>query len=381
MVAQEGIEFGKGSGWCRWEPHIHAPGTLINDQYPKENGWEQFLLEIESASPAMTAIGITDYWTIDSYKRLRSEKENGRLPKCELLFPNIEMRFETATRNGNSVNAHLLVSPEDPNHVEELEAFLARLTFKTPSDVFPCTKQGLVKLGYSHDPDCGSNELALKIGASQFKITIDHLFETWNRGWPEKNIVIAVAGNEDGQGGVRGVGDQALRDKITKSVHAIFDSNSKSRIYWLGSGAKTRAQLELKHGGVKPCLWGSDAHSLERVGRPDGNRLCWIKGKVTFDALRQVLIDPERAFVGETAPSEALPSQVIDSLKIVGTTWAKTSTITLNPGLVAIIGARGSGKSALAEMIATGCCAYRSSKGSFLDRAKRHLDGASIKLK
>jgi ABC-type phosphate/phosphonate transport system ATPase subunit len=33
----------------------------------------------------------------------------------------------------------------------------------------------------------------------------------------------------------------------------------------------------------------------------------------------------------------------------------KTPIIPLNPGLVAIIGARGSGKAALADMIAAGC--------------------------
>jgi ABC-type lipoprotein export system ATPase subunit len=36
----------------------------------------------------------------------------------------------------------------------------------------------------------------------------------------------------------------------------------------------------------------------------------------------------------------------------------KTPTIPLNPGLVAIIGARGSGKTALADMIAAGCDSF-----------------------
>src|SRR3546814_14319470 len=42
-------------------------------------------------------------------------------------------------------------------------------------------------------------------------------------------------------------------------------------------------------------------------------------------------------------------------IEVLDAPWMKTSTIPLNPGLVAIIGARGSGKTALADMIAAGC--------------------------
>jgi hypothetical protein len=55
----------------------------------------------------------------------------------------------------------------------------------------------------------------------------------------------------------------------------------------------------------------------------------------------------------------------------------------LNPGLVAIIGARGSGKTALADTIAHGCYATsdRLSDSSFLRRAQELLGGASVSLK
>jgi hypothetical protein len=31
----------KGSEWRRWEPHIHAPGTVMNNQYEGPTGWGQ----------------------------------------------------------------------------------------------------------------------------------------------------------------------------------------------------------------------------------------------------------------------------------------------------------------------------------------------------
>ncbi|MFN9942919.1 MAG: TrlF family ATPase, partial [bacterium] len=45
----------------------------------------------------------------------------------------------------------------------------------------------------------------------------------------------------------------------------------------------------------------------------------------------------------------------ISSIRVLDAPWMTTPVIPLNPGLVAIIGARGSGKTALADMIAAGC--------------------------
>jgi len=33
----------KGSEWRRWEPHIHAPGTVMNDQYKGPTAWDDYL--------------------------------------------------------------------------------------------------------------------------------------------------------------------------------------------------------------------------------------------------------------------------------------------------------------------------------------------------
>jgi hypothetical protein len=130
---------------------------------------------------------------------------------------------------------------------------------------------------------------------------------------------------------------------------------------------------------LKPCLHGSDAHKLGDVASPFGDRFSWIKGGVEFDALRQACIDPRgRAHVGAEPPGSATPSQVISQVRILNAPWMRTPVIPLNPGLVAIIGARGSGKTALADMIAAGCDsisdetwnAEESANPSFLVRAR-----------
>ena len=69
-------------------------------------------------------------------------------------------------------------------------------------------------------------------------------------------------------------------------------------------------------------------------------------------------------------------------IPLTGADWAQTPKLALNPGLVAIIGARGSGKTALADAIAAGCDATEGSlsNASFIVRAREHLAGAGVRL-
>src|SRR5690242_15580028 len=122
-------QFNSGSHWHRWDPHVHAPGTLLNDQFTGSDAWNQYLTKLEQAQPVIEAVGVTDYYTLATYELLVAEKAKGRISNVHLVFPNIEMRLVTGTVKGGAVNIHLLVSPDDSNHVIEAKRFLARLTF------------------------------------------------------------------------------------------------------------------------------------------------------------------------------------------------------------------------------------------------------------
>ena len=374
----------RGSLWRRWEPHIHAPGTVLSDQYPKENGWELYLHALETVSPPIRAIGVTDYCITRSYERMKVEKEKGRLHECDLLFPNIELRLNTGTVKGNFVNIHLLVSPEDSNHVAELNRFLGRLSFSAFDDTFACTPSDLARLGRRAASTEIDDTTALKHGVTQFKVSLDNLLKTYRSiDWAHDNIVIAVAGNADGTSGVKEASDATLREEIEKAAHAIFASSLKQRDFWLGHGATSVAELQERYGGPKPCLWGCDAHEVSRVGNPAEDRYCWIKGLASFDTLRHACRVPERAYVGSSPPSGNAGSQTIAEVRVEGASWIKTPALELNPGLITVIGGRGSGKTALVDMIAAGCDSYMESeeKPSFLARAREHLSGSRVSVK
>lgn len=380
----------RGSEWRRWEPHIHTPGTVLNNQFGGVGAWETYLSNIEACSPMIEALGVTDYYLTETYEEVRQHKSAGRVPNVSLIFPNIELRLSVAAKTG-FVNVHLLVSPEDPNHVDEARLLLTRLQFSAFGDVFDCTREGLIRLGRRVDAMATDERAALTIGATQFKVDFDQLRKVYDASdWAQANVLIAVAGAEgDGTSGIRQAADVTIRQEIEKFAHIIFASSVAQREFWTGQRGVSVEELTRRYNGCKPCLHGSDAHDNATVGQPVQDRFTWIKGAVTFDALRQAYIDPAgRASVASEPPKTAMPSQVIANVEIENAPWISTPSIPLNAGLVAIIGARGSGKTALADMIAAGCDsvapAVWSDEGgvspSFLSRAKPLVSNGRVKL-
>lgn len=380
-------ELNAGSLWHRWEPHIHAPGTVFNNQFTGPSAWPDYLDSLEHAEPVIRAIAVTDYYCAETYREVcRQKRENGRLPGIDLVFPNVELRLDVATVKGRWTNIHLLVDPSGEEHLEELERFLGRLRFEAHGDNFACNRVDLIKLGRRSNPKLTDDDAAFRHGASQFKVNFGKLREEFGRSdWAQANVLVAVAGAEtDGTSGIREASDATLRQEIEKFAHIIFASSAAQREFWLGRrSGMTEELLRERYNGCKPCLHGSDAHDQATVAKPVADRYSWIKGGLEFDSLRQAYIDPAgRAFVGPNPPFRATPARVISSVELTGAPWAVTPKLMLNPGLVAIIGARGSGKTALADAIAAGCdaTADRLSNASFIVRAQEHLAGAGVRL-
>lgn len=387
MAAQISIANSRGSVWNRWDPHIHTPGTLLNNQYGEASAWDAFFVKVETSQPAIRVLGITDYLSIEQYEEVLRQRVAGRLPDVGLVFPNVEMRFGIETAKGSGVNVHLLFSPDDPNHVEEINRFLHKLEFRYPPESYCCCKTDLVRLGRRHDPSVNTDDAALAVGVNQFKVDFVQLQDEWGKSeWVRRNCLVAVAaGESDGTSGLRDSTGSfaALRKSIEAFAHIILSANPAQIEFWLGRRAATLDDLESKWGGMKPCLHGSDAHEVDHVGLPNKQRLCWIKGDLTFESLRQAWIEPEgRVHIGSTPPRGSLAGHTIQAVRVSNVPWMTPSCVPLNQGLVAVIGARGSGKTALADLIAAGGLAVsaRLNNRSFVVRARAHLEESRSEL-
>jgi hypothetical protein len=78
------IDLNSGSRWHRWEPHVHAPGTILNNQFKGADAWDKYLTGLEAASPTLCAVGITDYYSMDAYEHVVRAKSEGRLAASPL---------------------------------------------------------------------------------------------------------------------------------------------------------------------------------------------------------------------------------------------------------------------------------------------------------
>ncbi len=370
-----------GSLWRRWDPHIHAPGTVMNDQFSGSDPWEDYLTKIETSLPQIEALGITDYYSLDVYEEVVAHQANGRLEKVGLIFPNVELRYAVGTAKASPINFHLLISPDDPGHIKKARQFLMSLTYRHADNVqYRCTHEDIADLGRAHSGnDQLDDKAAFREGANQFKVEVDQFLTEWDKNeWMQEHALIAVAvGSSDGTSGLAGDASLASqRQKIEAAAHVIFSGSPAQRAFWLGEKSMSPEQIVDKYRSLKPCLHGSDAHDHGKVGEPDLGRYCWIKGDAAFESLRQTCMEPGiRVHIGKTPPDGPFRSQTIASIKMTGADWFGAEPIELNPGLVGVIGARGSGKTALADMIAAGAYALSDhiNEASFVHRAREHL--------
>lgn len=130
----------------------------------------------------------------------------------------------------------------------------------------------------------------------------------------------------------------------------------------------------------RPSIVASDAHAKNEIGM----KPVWIKADPTFDGLRQILFEPaDRVRIQDDMPEQKAPYQTLSHV-CLNEAGFWDQPLPLNPGLVAIIGGRSSGKSNLLSAIA--CKAgyvdlrvgYDSEESSSLRFVKDHLSAVSV---
>ncbi len=374
----------QGSLWRRWDPHVHMPGTLLNDQFG-DTTIDEALTILAAQVPPIEAIGVTDYFTTESYKRVEEALTRGVAPSIRFAFPNVELRLDNRTKSNRAVNIHLLVAPTE---TDALDQFLAGLEFNYNGVAYRATPKDLTRLGSAYSANHPSLEdPALRIGITQFKVNFQQLHDKlMSNKWAQDNVLVAVAGGErDGTSGLRVEGGSfdALRQSIESFTDIVFSATPQQADFWKGQGAANPAKLDRIYGGPKLCLHGSDAHATSRLGKPDFERFSWVKGGLDFETLRLACLSPEtRGHIGKEAPASSTAYGRITRVAVSNEQWFRSSALDINPGLVAIIGARGSGKTALADLIAAaaGSKVPFDNNASFVRRAGNLLHETSAEV-
>lgn len=371
----------RGSQWRRWDLHVHTPNTALNNQF---GDWNEYLTEIE-AQTDVRVIGVTDYFSIENYSTLKAHKETGRIPDIDLLIPNIEFRISPPNDRARAVNIHLLVCPDEANHEAEINNALGRLTWEYNNRNYSCLPDQIRAFGRAFDPAAVDDRAAMRVGAEQFKPDFTALREWLKKEpWLLQNSIVVVSAGTDGLSGFLNDGGWAgHREEIARFSRMLYSGRPGERMFWLGQRRPEDLDTIERLGGFKPCIHGSDAHEIARLFRPDEDRYCWIKADTTFEGFRQLIFEPQdRVYIGPTPPVLHDEARVINAIRISGSNgWFDDVEIPLNPGLVSVIGQKGAGKSALAEL--TACAAgswVTAESSSFLRRAGEPLRGTKVEL-
>ncbi|MGB8478778.1 MAG: AAA family ATPase [Acidobacteriaceae bacterium] len=369
-----------GSSWRKWDLHVHTPETVLANEY---GTWDEFLNALENETE-ICAIGVTDYLSIEGYKRLMKERQHRSFGSISLLVPNIEFRITPQTDRGHAINLHLLIDPTRADHIAKIDSSLTRLSIKYLDGNYSCTPSEIMRLGGEFDPNATTAQKKLEVGTNQYKIDF-RVFMNWLMAepWLTQNSLVAISGGNDGPSGLKDDGWEASQEEIWRSADIVLTANENNRNFWLCKDPAKRDGAT-KLGAPKPCISGSDAHSMKSLFRTAGERFCWIKADPTFEGLKSILYEPEeRVYVGKFYPIQHDVSRVIARVIITGspTSGIGSLSIPLNSGLVSVIGAKGSGKSALADYLAyAGGAIAQEDKRSFLYRARQFVKGTSVEL-
>lgn len=358
------MDFCRGSEWRRWDLHIHTPQTKKNDQFvgstPQEK-WDKFYEDIlsyinsEDPTKKVAVLGITDYFSIDNYRKVISD--GNLIDKFELILPNIEMRI-TPVSSKAAMNIHFICNP---NIVSQLDVKLfSQLTFKhSNGQTFRAVKDDFIKLGRLFDATL-TDDAAYRKGIEQFVVDLSNLKQILDDKDLRENVIVVVSNSSND--GASGIGNSSrqnansdltvVRDDLCYFADMFFCATENSIKYFLGEGPLTKDEIVQKYGRLKPCVHGCDAHKNSDILKPNNNRYCWIKADCTFEGLKQIIYEPkERVKICDVHPETKRGYNVIDKITINDERFSP-APIVFNPNLTCFIGGKSTGKSIILNNMA-----------------------------
>lgn len=306
-----------GSEWGRWDLHFHTPSSF---DYAGGAVTNECIVET-LRNAGVVAVAITDHHLMDVPRIARLQELGG---DSLTVFPGIELRSEL----GGKESVHLIGIFPEAGDVDFIWRKLQGPLAITPAEV-AAKGDDYVYVKFED-----ASDLIHELGG----IVSVHV--------GRKSNSLENIGNDHPY-------KRAFKADLAKSHIDLFEIGK------LDDAKDYREIVFPKIGFERPLIICSDNHNIANYVVKSR---CWIKADTAFKAFQQIISDPqERVFLGETPPSinrvrnnstkylksisfKKIPDSKLDE------DWFSGS-LPLNSGLIAIIGNKGMGKTALAESI------------------------------
>ena len=381
-----------GSEWHKWDLHIHTPVSHINNYTGKDldEKWENFIQDLENLPSEFKVIGINDYLFIDGFEKVQDFKSKGRLKKIDTIFPVIEFRIKKfgGHKEFKRVNFHVIFSENLDSKIIR-QQFLNQLygNYKlapgnegidwygaiTPESLEDLGAKIKATVPIDKKDDYGSD---IEEGFNNINFDEEVLLRLLTAStYLRKNFLTAIGKTE---WDAFSWNDNSIAEKKTviNRVDFVFTSSETIDAF---NKAKQKLQLENVTSLLLDC---SDSHNYSNSKSKDriGKCFTWIKADTSFEGLKQVSIEADRLYVGalpvllerlKITPNKFIKNITIDKVtnSSMAETWYKNFEIEINPSLVAIIGNKGNGKSALTDILGLVGNSYNDNY-SFLTKSK-----------
>ncbi len=381
----------RGSEWRKWDLHVHTPESGMANNF--FNDWDNYVkvLFLTAIENEVAVLGITDYFTIDGYKKLKTEYlnddkklkeifENEELiekVKAIKIFPNIEFRLKTLVGK-NRINYHVIFSDEvsikdiEENFLHDIEFVYEQYPFET-SDKLKLKKDNLKDLGAKLKKEQPSFlESEFEVGCMNAVVDDEQIKRILlkKKSKFDNKYLIVLPADEDLSRLDWKSQDHNVRKGYIQHCNVFFATNINTIEFALGKKHNSSEEYLQEFKSFKPCICGCDAHSCTDIRKWLGQTIVeldendknkknnikkttWIKANPTFEGLKQITYEPEgRVKIQENKPDYKDSKLIIDEICFLFPKKFTSVPIKLNPNLNVIIGGKSSGKSILLFCIA-----------------------------